>query len=84
MLTTNDNPYDPFVDFDQWFMYDTDHKYNSSGVMMRIAHIEPDMTEEEENIEIERAIDQIIKYDFTDTYAKAIKGQPRVPGGGVA
>ena len=73
MLSTNDNPHNPFKDFDSWHMYDIEKGYNSSGRMMRIAKLAPDMTEEEENIEIERAIDEIVKYDITDTYCKVVK-----------
>ena len=73
MLTTNDNPYNPFKDFDSWFMFDVEKGYNSCGRMMRLAKLEPDMTQEEENLEVERAIDEIIKLDITDTYRKVIK-----------
>jgi hypothetical protein len=73
MLTTNDNPFDPFVNFDEWLQFDIANGYDSCGKMMRLAKLEPDMTEEEENIEIERAVDEMVKLDFTDTYAKAIK-----------
>lgn len=69
-LTTNDNPYDPFTNFDDWFAFDTEKGYDSSSRLMRIADIKDDFTEKEQNDEIERAIDQIIKYDFTDTYKK--------------
>ena len=31
------------------------------------------MSEQEENAEIERAIDEIIKYDFRNIYKKVIK-----------
>ena len=73
MLSTNDNPFNPFKDFDSWFMFDIDKGYNSCGRMMRIAKLESDMTQEEENLEVERAIDEIIKYDITDTYIKVVK-----------
>ena len=73
MLTTIDNPFDPFVNFDAWLQFDIEHGYDSCGKMMRFAKLESDMTEEEENIEIERAMDEFIGLDFTDTYAKAIK-----------
>ena len=37
MLTTFDNPFDPFDDFVQWFMYDVDKGYNTCGKIARIA-----------------------------------------------
>lgn len=72
MVTTNDNPFNPFKDFDSWLMFDIEHGYNSWGRVMRLAHIEPDMTQEEENLEVERAIDELVKIDITDTYKKII------------
>ena len=47
MLTTFDNPYDPFEQFALWFMYDTTNGYNSCGKIARIARIEDDFTEKE-------------------------------------
>ena len=73
MLTTVDNPFNPFKDFVSWFMFDIEKGYNSCGRMMRIAKIENDMSQDEENLEIERAIDEIIKLDITDTYKKVVQ-----------
>ena len=70
MLTTNDNPFDPFEQFVSWFLFDNEKGYNSCGRLMRIAKISDEMSEAEIDLEIERAIDEIIKYDFTDTYIK--------------
>ena len=39
MLTTTDNPYNPFKNFDEWFMYDTEKGYNSCGYLARIAKL---------------------------------------------
>ena len=64
MLTTTDNPYDPFKNFDEWFMYDTEKGYNSCGYLARIVKLSDEMGEEEALLETERAIDEILEYDF--------------------
>ena len=73
MLTTVDNPFDPFKDFASWYSFDMEKGYDSCGRLMRIAKISDDLTEKEENKEIERAIDEIIKYDFMDIFKKVTK-----------
>ena len=45
-------------------MYDVEHGYNSCGYLMRIANITDAMSSYEAIVEINRAIDEIIKYDF--------------------
>ena len=73
MLTTVDNPFDPFDQFDSWLQFDNDKGYNSCGRLMRIAKVTDDMSQEEYDAEVERAIDEIILYDFMNIYKKAIK-----------
>ena len=72
-LTTIDNPFNVFTEFEQWFLYDIEKGYNSCGYLDRISHITDDMSEQEQNAENERAIDEIIKYDFMNLYRKVIK-----------
>ena len=69
-LTTNDNPYDPFEQFTQWMMFDEEKGYHTCAYLGRIARTSDLFTEEENNQEIERAIDEIIKYDFMNIYKK--------------
>lgn len=70
MLSTIDNPFNPFEDFDSWFLFDVEKGYNSCSYLARIAKTSNEFTEEEEAEEIERAIDEIIKYDFMNLYIK--------------
>ena len=73
MLTTVDNPFNPFEQFTSWWLFDIEKGYNSCSRLMRIARVSDDMSSKEEEDEIERAIDEIIKYDFLDVYKKVKK-----------
>ena len=69
-LTTVDNPYNPFEQFLSWFLFDEEKGYHSCAYLGRIARTSDQLSDEENNQEIERAIDEIVKYDFTNTYRK--------------
>ncbi len=71
-LTTADNPYSPFTQFEQWFLYDELKGYHSCGYLARIARTSDQLSDEENAEEIERAIDEIVKYDFTNMYRKVV------------
>lgn len=78
MLTTTDNPFDPFEQFDSWYQFDLDRSRQNGtndccSYLDRIARTSDQLSEEENDKEIERAIDEIIKYDFTNTYKKMKK-----------
>lgn len=73
MLTTFDNPFDPFEQFTSWFLFDTEKGYNTCGKLARIAKSSDSFTDKENNEEIERAIDEIIQYDFMNIYKKVSK-----------
>lgn len=73
MLTTFDNPYNPFDQFDSWFLFDVTKGYNSCEMLGRFARISDSLTDEENDKEVERAIDEIIKYDFLNIYKKIKK-----------
>ena len=76
-LTTYDNPYSPFHQFTQWFMYDIEKGYNSCGYLGRVSAISDELTDEENDEEIERAIDEIVKNDFLNIYIK-VKNKAKI------
>lgn len=69
-LSTIDNPFDPFDQFDSWWNFDHDKGYCSSEYLARIARTSDALTDEENDREVERAIDEIIRYDFMNIYKK--------------
>lgn len=72
-LTTVDNPYDPFEQFTSWFLFDVEKGYDTCSYLGRIAKTSEQFSEEENNMETERAIDEIIKYDFRNIYRKVTR-----------
>ena len=72
-LTTFDNPFDPIDQFNDWWRYDTDHGYTSCQYLARIAKTTDQFSENENAIEIERAIDEIIRLDPFGIYRKFVK-----------
>lgn len=70
MLTTIDNPFDPFEDFTSWNLFDIEKGYNTNSYLARIAKVTDDMTQQEEAAAIENAIDEIIKYNPLAIYKK--------------
>ena len=77
-LTTIDNPFDPFDQFDSWYAFDLDRsRVNETkdccSFLARIARTSDQLSDEENDQEIERAIDEIIKYDFMNIYKKVKK-----------
>ena len=70
MLTTFDNPFDPFDEFDSWYRFDVDKGYNSCSFLDRIARTSDQLSDFENEKEIERAINEIITYDPLKIYTK--------------
>ena len=70
MITTNDNPYNPFDQFTLWLLFDKEKGYNTCEHLARIANLSDDLSEKEIEEETERAIDEIIKYDPFNVYMK--------------
>lgn len=73
MLTTFDNPYDPFDDFDNWINFDSEKGYNTCSYLARIAFTSDSLSDSENEKEINRAIDEIIRYDFMNIYKKVTR-----------
>lgn len=73
MLTTIDNPYDPYEDFANWFVYDSQKGYNSCGLLAVMAGTSDSFTDEVNNYLIEEAIDSIVENDFLNIYKKLEK-----------
>ena len=75
MLTTFDNPFDPFEQFIQWRLFDIEKGYYTCEYLARTVQFSDDMSQKEIDLENERAIDYIIKIDPLNIYKK-VRRQP--------
>ena len=72
-LTTTDNPFDPFDDFDRWYAFDVANGYDSCSYLARIARTSDKFSDEDQEREIQRAIDEIVKLNINGMYTKVAR-----------
>lgn len=70
MLTTFDNPFNPFVDFKSWYMFDCEQGYNTCSRIARLIDEDSEMTDKEAEEERIRVIEFMLKYDLEGKYFK--------------
>ena len=72
-LTTIDNPFSPFVEWDDWYRFDTDSGYNTCGLIARIANTSDSLSEYDNDLEVIRAMNSIVKNDPLNNYVRVRK-----------
>ena len=71
MLTTTDNPFNPFTHFDQWYAFDVSKGYHSCSYLARIVVSSDELSELDQTQANEEAIDEIVKMNTLGLYRKA-------------
>ena len=72
-LSTVDNPFDPFTEFDQWFDYDESQGYHSSSLLARVLVTSEEIPEILQERDNEEAIDEIVKENVSGIHIKVVK-----------
>lgn len=70
MLTTTDNPFDPFTNFNEWNNYDMRMGYNTAAFLDRIAKVSNDLSEPDQALAIQNAIDEIVNENVSGMWRK--------------
>ena len=70
MLTTIDNPYDPFTQWDEWFSWDANAGYHTPSYLARVTRSSDDLSEADQSLAIEEAIDEICELNPLGLYRK--------------
>jgi hypothetical protein len=70
MLTTYDNPHDPFDDFPAWYAFDVSSGYNTAGLLARIVVDSDQLSEADQDRAIEVAIEEIVRENVSGVHRK--------------
>lgn len=70
MLSTVDNPFNPFTQFRDWYEWDEDHGYHSSSFLARIVRTSDELSDADESLAIELAIDEIVRENVSGVHIK--------------
>ena len=79
MLTTVDNPYNPFTHWDEWWAYDTNQGYYTAGLLARIARNSDEISETDQEVANEDAIDEILNEDARGIYLRVSENSKIIP-----
>ena len=70
MLTTTDNPYNPFTQFDEWYNFDTASGYHTVALLSRIIKTSDGLSDADQSQAIEDAIDEIVTENVSGVHRK--------------
>ena len=72
-ITTIDNPFDPFADFDRWYAFDEAKGYCSCSYLARIAVTSDSYSSYENQQAVNDAVDEIVRLNINGMYKKVTK-----------
>lgn len=60
MLTTVDNPWNPFTNYDEWYAFDNAKGYATPSLLARIANVSLDLSDLDLQFAVRQAMDEIV------------------------
>jgi hypothetical protein len=81
MLTTYDNPFDPWTQWDEWYVWDMTHGYNTPGLLERVSNLPEDAAEVDMQLALSQAIDEIVRENVSGMHTKVKQGDKAVATG---
>ena len=72
-LTTIDNPFNPFTQFDEWFKFDEEAGYHSSSVLARLICTSSELSEADQEEANSLAVSLMVDEDPLGIYIKAFE-----------
>lgn len=68
MLSTTDNPFNPWTHYDQWFDWDTSRGYNTASYLATVVQLINANGRVSDDEALALAIDDILEFNITGNY----------------
>ena len=83
-ITTIDNPYDPFDNFEEWYSFDEmqarkENRPTCCSYLARMAMNSDDVSDDEYNMVMNDVIDEIVELNLSGKFKKVTRLSPKVP-----
>lgn len=76
MITTVDNPFNPFTQFDEWYAYDVGAGYMTLAFLGRIVMTSDELSEADQVLATNQAVDEIVEENVLGLYRKVSLNEP--------
>jgi hypothetical protein len=78
MLTTTDNPFDPFTEFDSWLAFDIRMGYGTASFLARVAFVPDEMSDYDRAMALELAMDEIVSENVSGMWKKVSRSSESI------
>lgn len=72
MLSTSDNPFNPYTHWEQWYAYDAAAGYHTPAYLARVVVTSYELSDADQSLAIRDGIDEILEYNLTGNYIKVM------------
>ncbi|MGW8178052.1 MAG: hypothetical protein ACWGQW_04560 [bacterium] len=75
LLTTTDNPFDPWEQFEEWRQFDEAHGYYTLSLLARIVHDSDELSDADQHEAILLAMDEIVAENVSGVHVKKVRNK---------
>ncbi len=70
MLSTIDNPFNPWTQFDEWYTWDQQAGYHTLAFQARIVRTSGSLSDADQDVALENGIEEIIRENVLGLYVR--------------
>jgi len=79
MLTTVDNPYDPFTEWEEWYAFDARQGYHTPGLIARLTVDSDQLSNADQTLSVQLAVREIARENVLGIY-RLVSENNFIPG----